>query len=153
MSTYLSVNSSCHEYVTREGNREDPWDRDDTSCDWSFHDVSIVGSNSSFDLIAPFDLKSGDRVWVVLAVYSTGDSFGHDDRACCEYIDVFLDENKALDCVRAIEKTSGSRWDDNTEYASKWVREDGSEGKLDYVPWNGYFESLDFVNCERLEVK
>lgn len=152
MPTFLRVNSERHEYVTREGDRDDEWDRDDTASDWTFRNVYIVDEKSNWDLVLPFDVKEGDDVWVVSAVYSTGDSFGRDDRACVEYIDGFLDKHKARACARAIEASRKS-YDDRTEKNAEWIREDGSEAKLDYVPWNGYFESLDDVNCDYLEVK
>lgn len=150
--TFLRVNSECDRYVTREARSDDEWDRDDTATDWNFRNVYIVDENSSWDLVLPFDVKQGDDVWVVAAVYSTGDSFGHDRGYCVEYIDGFLDKHKARDCARAIEATQKS-FDDRTDKEAKWIREDGTEGKLDYVPWNGYFESLDEVHCVYLEVK
>ena len=152
MSTYLCVNYDCHEYVTREGNRDDEWDRDDTARDWSFRNVFLSEEKSAWDLCLPFEVKQGDDVWVVLAIYSTGDSFGHDERACVEYVDAFLDKHKARDCARLVEASQKS-YDDRTDKEVKWIREDGSEGKLDYVPWNGYFESLNEVECLYLEVK
>jgi hypothetical protein len=152
MATYLRVDYDKREYVTREADRSDEWDRDDTSASWDFKSVGVVSSVSCFDLVVPFDVKKGDDVWVVVAIYSTGDSFGHDDRACAEYIDAFLDKHKARACRDAVEK-SRKGWDDYEEKKCEWIREDGSLGKLDYVPWNGYFESLDTVECEYLEVR
>lgn len=151
MATYLRVNSEYREYITRHAT-EDQWDRDDTARDWHFRNVYIVDKNAAFDLVVPFDLKPGDDVWVVLAIYSTGDSFGRDDRYSVEYIDGFMDKHKARDCARAVEATE-KRWDDHTDKDANWIREDGSAGKLEYVPWNGYFESLDNVECLYLEVK
>lgn len=152
MFTYLRVDADKREWTTRAGDPEDRWDRDDTAASWTFNHVSIVEEKAYFDLAVPFEVKPGDDVWVVAAIYSTGDSFGRDDGACCEYIDAFLDKHKARACRDAVE-ASRKGWDDHTDKDVKWVREDGSEGKLDYVPWNGYFESLDDVRCEYLEVR
>ena len=151
MTTYLRVNYNKDTWVTREAT-EPEWDRDDTDTSWSFEHVEIVKEKDSWDLAVPFDVEAGDTVYVVAAIYSTGDSFGHDDRDCCEYVDVFLDEAKAQACINAVDAARKSR-SDNTEKGLTWIREDGSEGKLDYVPWNGYFECLDEVRCETLEVK
>ena len=151
MAMYLRVDADKREYVTREAT-EDQWDRDDTDASWEFNHVTIASENGWFDLTVPFDVKKGDDVWVVVAIYSTGDSFGRDDRACAEYIDAFLDKHKARECRDAIEKTRKS-WDDREDKKAEWIREDGSVGKLDYVPWNGYFEHLDDVECVYLEVR
>lgn len=150
--TYLDFYFGCREEISREPYEDDEWDRGDTYTSWTLEGCSIKEEGEYFDVIAPFEVKSGDRVIVVYAIYSTGDSFGRAEGACKEVIDVFKDINKASDCVRAVEKTYKS-WDDHTEKKVEWIREDGSEGKLDYVPWNGYFESLDSVRSEIIEVK
>lgn len=150
--TYLDFYFGCREETTREPYKDDDWDRGDSYTSWDLLGCSIKEEGEYFDVIAPFEVKSGDSVIVVYAVYSTGDSFGHDEGACKEVIDVFKDMDKAEACVRAIESTTKS-WDDRTEKKAEWIREDGSAGKLDYVPWNGYFESLDYVRAETVEVK
>jgi hypothetical protein len=152
MVTYLRVNYDKDVWVTRKCDPEDRWDRDDTAASWTFNHVSIVKESDPWDIVVPFEVKAGDNVYIVAAIYSTGDSFGHDDAECCEYIDAFINEYKANDCTRAIELTQKS-YHDRTEKKAVWVREDDSIGKLDYVPWNGYFESLDEVRCEKLEVR
>jgi hypothetical protein len=152
MVTYLRVDSDKREWTTRTGDPDDRWDRDDTDASWSFNHVTIVEEKDHWDIAVPFDIKKGDDVWVVAAIYSTGDSFGRDDRACCEYIDGFMDKFKAREC-RDIVDRSRKGWNDHTDKKVEWIREDGSEGKLGYVPWNGYFESLDQVECVYLEVK
>ena len=126
---YLRVNSTWYQYVTRESDPDETWDRDDTCSDWSFLSASVTEERDGWDLIVPFDAKNGDTVWVVAAVYSTGDSFGRDDRACVEYIDAFLDSHKARDCARAVEASRKS-WNDHTDKEVKWIREDGTEAKL-----------------------
>ena len=142
--TYIKVNTTSHEHITRQADSDDSWDRGDTVRDWHFNYVSIVKEDDWFDLIVPFDLSKGDTVFVVAAIYTTGDSFGTDVRAHVEYIDAFLSVEKAKECYNQI---TGS----NTKV--KWIREDGSEATLGYVPWIGYFESLDYVVCELLTVR
>jgi hypothetical protein len=152
MVTYLRVDADKREMITRECDHEDRWDRDDTASEWTFNSVSTVEEDSYFDIVVPFEVKRGDKVWVVSAIYSTGDSFGTDDSACCEYIDAFLDKSKADACREVVlEKSVKDRRNFNND-SVKWIREDGSESVLQYAPWNGYFESLDEVRCEHLEV-
>lgn len=152
MVTYLRVDYDKSEWVNREADPEDRWDRNDTAASWTFNHVSIVKENEYWDVAVPFEVKEGDWIYIVAAIYSTGDSFGHDEAACCEYIDAFVDKHRADDCARAMEFTLKS-YNDRTEKKAVWAREDDSIGKLDYVPWNGYFESLDEVRCEKLEVR
>jgi hypothetical protein len=153
MESRLTIDFDRYEYITREADREERWDRDDTATDWTARSIQLVTRDKDyFDVIAPFKVQLGDSLIVVYAIYSTGDSFGHDSRGCKEIIDVFKSTEKAADCVRAVQATEN----DHNDYSQKeaiWVREDGSEGKLDYAPWNGYFESLDGVYAELLQVK
>lgn len=153
MESRLKIDFDRYEFVTRSADSEDQWDRDDTCTDWTARNIELVTSDKAyFDVIAPFEVKLGDSLIVVYAIYSTGDSFGHDERGCKEIIDVFKSPEKAADCVRAIEATQNG-YNDYSEKSAEWIREDGSQGKLDYVPWNGYFESLDGVYAELLAVK
>lgn len=152
MTVYLRVDTNRYGTITRSADPESEWDRDDTSSIWEFNFVTIVDEQDYFDLCVPFDLKKGDDVWVVTAIYSTGDSFGHDASGCCEFIDAFLDKHKARECANVI-RASENSYRDKTEHKIKWIREDGSEGRLDYAPWNGHFESLDKVQCNYLEVR
>jgi hypothetical protein len=101
MTTYLRVNYNKDTWVTREAT-EPEWDRDDTDSSWSFNHVEVVTEKDSWDFAVPFDVKVGDTVYVVAAIYSTGDSFGHDDRYYCEYIDAFLLFSNALACSNVV---------------------------------------------------
>lgn len=150
MGTYLKVNFDIREEVTRAAT-EDEWDRDDTYTSWTLEDVAVVPESGYFDVISSFEVNPGDTLLVVYAVYSTGDSFGRDDCGAMEVIDVFKSADKAAECVKAIEN-SASRYDSKNVSDASWVREDGSDTKLDYVPWNGYFESLEHVRCELAKV-
>ena len=152
MESRLKIEFDRHEYITREADRDDVWDRDDTRTDWSATGIELVSRDKDyFDVIAPFKVEIGDSLIVVYAIYSTGDSFGRDDGACKEIIDVFKSPDRAHGCVKAVEATENG-YNDYFNKEAVWIREDGSVGKLDYAPWNGYFESLDGVHAELLRV-
>lgn len=82
------------------------------------------------------NVKVGDVAYLVWAQYSTGDSFGRDGGQYT-LLDVALTREEA-------------------EVAKKFYDEathDGSYGaKAPYLPWFGYFESLDFVRVDGLVV-
>lgn len=143
MSTHVSVVSNRYETVTREADSDDRWDRDDTLTEWHVSGIKVVPDRDYFDVIVPFDVDKQGWYWLVYVIYSTGDSFGYDQNGCMEVLDLFIDGSKAQACADAV---SG----DNTSVT--WIREDGSEGKLGYVPWNGYFESLSYVRFEKVAV-
>lgn len=143
MATNVMVVSRRSETVTRQADSDDRWDRDDTFTDWYVTGIKVVPKEDYFDVIAPFDVNKRDWYWLVYAVYSTGDSFGSDQDGCMEILDLFMDGDKAQACADSVDGSNSS---------VTWIREDGSEGKLAYVPWNGYFESLSYVRCEKVTV-
>ena len=151
-TTYLKVKTHIQCYTTRVADSTDRWYRDDTATSWELNHVNLSSEYSYWDVCVPFVVNPGDDVWIVAAVYSTGDSYGHDEGACIEYIDAFFDKHKARECARVVNLTRKD-YHNHTEKKLEWTREDGSTAKLSYVPWNGYFESLDKVFCDCLEVK
>lgn len=80
----------------------------------------------------------GDTVHVVVAVYSTGDTFGRDGGQTT-VLDAFTDVDKA-NALRA----RAADVDDFT------FTHDGKEYRAD---WTGYFEHLDSVEVWGVEVK
>ncbi len=143
MTTHVQVVSGKRETVTRAADTDDRWDRDDTHTEWDVRGIKVTSELEYFDVIAPFDVNDQSWYWLVYAIYSTGDSFGHDADACMEVVDLFASHDKAQACANSI---------DGSKSSVTWIREDGSEGKLSYVPWNGYFESLSYVRCEKVMV-
>lgn len=121
---YLEKTSSTQ--VTREAT-EDRWDRDDTSTDWNFGGVFLQKRENfwleSFE--TTFDIDVGDIIYLVIAVWSTGDSFGHDMGANSEIFGVFKTYEEA-EKLKTNLKT-GNGYD---KYQ---------------LPWDGYFESLDYI--------
>jgi hypothetical protein len=158
----VEVIKNCTEFVTRERNAQDSWDRGDTSTDWTIH--GIKSSRASYDLIVPFDVKFGKRYHLLYAIYSTGDSFGHNERACFEAIGVYEDTAESLAMAfenkRRIEghyyvygrsaqflPDPPSVEDYPEQFSITLLNSKGEEFKM-HVPWCGYFESL-----EELEIK
>jgi hypothetical protein len=101
----------------------DPWSRDSYSGDCWLNNVSIV-STDEYDTIETLeDYAIGDEVFIVWAVYTTGDSFGTD--------------GGNYELISA-HKTY--------EDAEKSAQIADSENSPFSRPWCGYFESLDSMN-------
>lgn len=133
-------------YVTRHGDPSDRWDRDDT--DGSIDSVNAYYVDDTEDRgyrgmgwgdgDYDVDAKPGDIVHIVLAQYSTGDTFGRDG---CQVsvMDVFKDNHDAVSLYMALK--------DVTDFSVK------HNGREYYIPWVGYFESLDYLDIKTLIVQ
>ncbi|RYD56158.1 MAG: hypothetical protein EOP83_21420 [Verrucomicrobiaceae bacterium] len=140
--TRMRIQHSGYKNTTRGAATDDRWDRGDTSTDWSVGGVDI---HPLGDLHADFPVEVGDLVYVIFAIYSTGDSFGQDNRSNFESISVHKNRERAeenAEVLRHMEK-------DGTY--SSWeaiLTTDGGTRFPFHVPWLGYFESLDEVRVE-----
>lgn len=134
--------------IVREPYSSDSWDRGDTVTYWEFHDAYTdkVDSLPYYHLshTAKFDIFAGDTVFLVVIVYSTGDSFGHDDGACSEIMYVSKDKKDAEYVCSLIEE---NRYvDDGTSKKYEELIDKLFEDRnVAYLPWMGYFEHLDSV--------
>ncbi len=89
---------------------------------------SICKTEQYPDVTSEHDFAVGERVFVVWAEWSSGDSFGNGDRCSVEAFGVFKTGAEATAYQQELESAnhSGDRW----------------------LPWFGYFESLDAVHVE-----
>lgn len=120
---------------SRAPTSEDDWDRGDTTTYWTIP--------STFDVTEEMDWHSeplgfepipGQMYYMVYAIWSTGDSFGHDERAHCESFGIYKTEKEAEARKAALEKP---------EKQSK-------KGHTKYLPWEGYFEHLDEMEIKAM---
>ena len=140
---YLFVSAKKYTYITQEADLDDKWDRDNTSSSWEFNKIYFgkshidqKGYNDLYIQISKEDYEN-KNLHAVIAVWSTGDSFGHDDGYNAEIISVHQDINEAEIAKQMIENSA--KRDHNKKLKL------GNEYELNYLPWNGYFESLDYV--------
>lgn len=97
------------------------------------------------DIASSLDIAPGTRALVVWAVWSTGDSFGQSRGGQAEAFGIFTDINSADELQKALESYNGTE-DLNL------TTSDGQVFKISYVPWLGYFESLDTVRVDVVTV-
>jgi hypothetical protein len=141
--TKLRVIHESYTYKTREPNSDDDWDRGDTHTDHTVNGL-VIGEDSNCLSLA--DVAVGDKIWLVYAIYSTGDSFGHDSNEQIEFFTVHRNEEVARYNARVLEG-----FDSNADYNRRnkffLSLDDGTQFQT-VPPWCGYFESLSAVYCE-----
>jgi len=123
---------------TFESTSDCEWDRPDTWTSWSFDNTATVATEHEYDSwrncldfpVNDMGLTNNQVVFVVVAVWSSGDSFAHDAGSHAEIMGVFLNKNDAKDFTLKLE-------------TNNYIKIDGREI---HVPWDGYFESLDYIS-------
>lgn len=140
MKVAVDVKGYSHEIIGSY-NPSDGWDRPDTT--FVYEGLDVWGSEDDPDKAAlrgfygtkfEVDASIGDEVYVLVAKYSTGDTFGHDDGRVT-IVDVF--SNAAL-----AEKILSEL------YPAKGFSHKASNGVDYYICWTGYFEALEALFVE-----
>ncbi len=146
-TVYLHLEASGYTEVTREADPDDEWGANDTSTTWSVDGITLHDRDGHRALPADFPVEAGDRVYVVYAVYSTGDTF---HRADGEYLEVISFHKSEVTAARNVAALNVRRGRDSD---FKMVVEYDSGAKVErHCPWDGYFESLDYVTCSAFTV-
>ena len=126
----------------------------------SIRSISISKKNGLFDLVINDDIDTTKSLYLLYAEYSQGNSFGNES-GCIEYIKLFksLEEaNLFKNELEKFEKYSESNFIEEDlkpslfEVTSKYPFERSFEyfGEKFYLPWGGYFESLDLLDVIEL---
>lgn len=167
----IYVPRDCHSRITRVAER-DKWDRDDTYCDWQIADYIELHEDSKswsreVDLSVPFEVTSGIKYYLLYGVYSTGDSFGHDENSGIEFCGLFTDKHVAeqndtrlrvhYDWAKYSGYRIGKRQPNAPKYADgqwtvKLLSDDGMSEFMCGVPWTGYFESLSYTEVKEVQL-
>lgn len=140
MKTYLRINMT---FVTRKADPDSNYDHGDTDTDRTLIDAEIVTQEDVYDVIADYNVCSGDDIYLVSATWSTGNSFGWDHKDCWEAFMVCRTAEHAELVANQIEET---------DYEVTVATENGNSYEV-RIPWKGYFEYLDFVSVNRLKVR
>lgn len=128
---------------TRHPSSGDEWDRGDSDTHWEVKGLHVANHG---DLHIEGPVAVGDTFYVVYAIYSTGDSFGRDSRARIEFFTAHRDAETARLNERILDGATEKNGSDIVLFT------DGGDSFTTYIPWFGYFESLDGVYCEQLDV-
>lgn len=137
----LRLDRDCYYEQTRDPDPDDRWDRGNTSTSHYIQGISIVDTEvSDFNLE---NIKVGDVVYVIYAIYSTGDSFGNDTCGGFEVIIMNSNSDIATKNYDIIVKNQNNRDRGTVELTL-----DNGNIMSYYPPWNGYFENLEDLRLE-----
>lgn len=124
--------------VTRSADYNDQWDRDDTYTSWTFESCTTAKTHP--DVLGYFNdhPNDGQELYLVSVIFNTGDSFGHEEAGSIEHILVYESLQDAKEAVKLIEQSKNSH---------KVVIPNGigSNTRITYCPWVGYFESIHSI--------
>jgi hypothetical protein len=146
MTKYVKLLVDSFSEMTREADPDDEWDRGDSYTQWNVTGLKLDTKDSRRALPVDEDVEVGQTLYAVYAIYSTGDTFGHDEGACIELVSLHKTEEITLRNVIAIE--TGYK-----ESGSLMIELDNGEKISRYCPWDGYFESLDSVQIGEFTVE
>jgi hypothetical protein len=133
--------------VTRRAER-DEWDRDDTHTSWVVYGLAF---SEYGDLHVSGPVQSGDGFHVIYAIYSTGDSFGHDSCGQIEAIMAHRNRDIAEENARRLREPIPQK-SNFGEMTVNLLTDEGEEVPY-HRPWLGYFESLESLIVEELGVE
>lgn len=146
MSQRIYISSNEFREETREPD-DDGWDQGDTYTSRTFtgayltsklsDDVQYPDPNLYYEqLQSAFipdepekELVAGDVIHVVIAEYSSGSTFGHDENGYVEVLAATVDAEKALKFAEVARTAEG------------------------YLPWNGYFDHLNQIEVHSFILK
>ena len=117
--------------------------------------IDEIPDEDCFEVVSELDLPPGSEAWIVWVVWSSGDSFGWAKNKHVEVLAIFDHEwyaNVFADYVRSEDYESNNLFMGGTDKLFDFQSEDGQVFKYDYIPWDGYFESLEAVHVDRVKV-
>lgn len=136
MSTFIKFEVNQRSWSTGGYDPEDSWSRDSTDGTVDIRGAVKVKEDGYDTLAIEKDVSVGDVVCLVWAQYSTGDSFGRDGGQY-ELLEVVADRAEA----------------EGRKHHYENVKHDGTYGAEGaYLPWFGYFESLDGIYVDAFVV-
>ena len=152
--TTIKVKNNYYIDVTRERDPEDEWSGEDTDTTNNITGIEIVkGKNPYGDLDVTFEVKPGQKYYLLYAIYSTGDLFSHHEGSI-DYIELYENEELANASAKMIaDDYAKYRKLRNTSYDNYSCDILNSQGNTFSFscPWKGYFE--DLTNVDVAEVK
>ncbi len=143
--TSISIirDASCTE--TSVPDPEDRWERAHTSTEHYIYGFRVTGTY--FDLAVRFEPEFEVDYYLLYAVYSTGDTFGHDAGGNIEFLGLYEKyETAQMNLMRVQARTS------NDDAPVTLLTDFGIDYEF-YIPWFGYFEGLDYVTIETIQRK
>lgn len=120
--------------------------RPDTRTTWDFGSFHVEDSaDSTDDMTVHLDdrLAEADVLYAVIAIWSTGDSFGREVQGSAEIISVHDTPESAQEASKIIYASRSSYG--RPEPTLPVELPDGYQ-LSGYIPWNGHFDTLEYVD-------
>jgi hypothetical protein len=147
MTYNVKIDKISTQYVTRERDPNERWDADDLAWDHNIQGFSVVGEKKYWDFVMTKNPK-GKTLYLVYALYNTGDSFYCEENVIC-LVGLYEDKEDAVAVMDALEldnkKNSGRFNPINVKLPKKGVEE-----TIATSTWKGHFERLDTINVEMI---
>lgn len=144
---YIDVEYDSYTNTTREPNDDDSWDRGNTSTSHSVTGLKLVEAGGYKTAEVLFKPVKGKTYYLLYASYSTGDTFGYDDGKNFEVIGVYRRRDVAERNEKLLREMKKNR------RGLIPLSVEGSQEKHEYyIPWDGYFERLDYLRIESFEL-
>jgi hypothetical protein len=140
--TYLYVNISKHcDHSERENEEYGSWSESYTNDFYGVHLSAILGGKTPIDFIP----KIANTVYLIIAEWSTGDSFGWADRSHYEVVHIFQNKGLAQLALETLRQEPDQTLEDYNSYDSCKVSflTDSGITMTYHRDWLEYFSSLN----------
>lgn len=141
----IEIIDDTHGHNTSEPNPTDQWDRASTHTDHNIRGFNVFPNEQYSDISVPYNPEKDTDYYLLYVVYSTGDSFGHDSGNNVEYIGLYTEDE--LHIAKENERRIEAHDQKKKGNLKLLVPNKNTEFDI-FVPWHGYFESLDYIEIE-----
>jgi len=145
MSYNVKIDKISRQHVTQESAPDERWDSNDFEWEHDIQGFIVVGEKGYWDFVMENDPK-GKTLYLVYALYKTGDSFHHEENKIC-LVGLYEDELDAITVMDALE-FDYKKNADSSEPIRIQLPKKGMEEVIATSTWKGYFERLNTVNVE-----
>lgn len=151
--TFVQISTEVETWVERERDPEDEWDAGDTDgrvsnvTAWVSDAVEESERYHNDSIIRELPVEAGDKIYAVVADYSTGSTFGREG-GHAQVLDAFVSMDDALALqAAALETRSTDSWRQDYDYELTF------NGHKYSRAWAGYFEYLNSLDVWELIVQ
>jgi len=147
----VNINTNC-DHHERSPEEYGSWS---SSYSNNFESITKIDINDKCpDVTSIHDFQVGDVAYLVWAEWSSGDSFGNANCSDTEAFGLLKEASDAFALATALreakENTNAKNWDDH--YKFEWKSSDGQKVVYGFLPWLGYFECLDNIYVETVQI-
>jgi hypothetical protein len=154
MTTDIEIINHSYTEITKERDPNEEWDGEDTITSNSIQGFKIVKPNDKWkqvDLTIGFEIKPDKTYYLVSVIHSSGDSFNHNSG---EIVYIELYENiEMAEATKKIIEDSYNRKHKEESYGVEILNNSGTLYKISSSPWVGYFERLEEVQIDCIQLK